>query len=64
MLFLAGFIFPLAWIAGAFYPLPDQKRLRYRESLYVQFQFPPNENNRKYLKTKKDKLGHLLEDME
>ncbi|MCI0376535.1 MAG: GTP cyclohydrolase II [Gemmataceae bacterium] len=29
----------------------------------VPIQVPPNENNMKYLKTKKDKLGHLLDEM-
>jgi 3,4-dihydroxy 2-butanone 4-phosphate synthase/GTP cyclohydrolase II len=27
----------------------------------VPIQIPPNENNQNYLKTKKDKLGHLLD---
>jgi len=30
----------------------------------VPIQTPPNQNNRIYLKTKKDKLGHLLDEME
>jgi 3,4-dihydroxy 2-butanone 4-phosphate synthase/GTP cyclohydrolase II len=30
----------------------------------IRIQIPPTESNRKYLKTKKDKLGHLLDDME
>jgi 3,4-dihydroxy 2-butanone 4-phosphate synthase/GTP cyclohydrolase II len=30
----------------------------------IQIQVPPNENNRRYLKTKRDKLGHLLDEME
>ena len=30
----------------------------------VPIQVPPNECNIKYLKTKKDKLGHLLDAME
>src|SRR5439155_13475339 len=30
----------------------------------VPIQVPPNENNLLYLKTKKDKLGHLLDEME
>jgi 3,4-dihydroxy 2-butanone 4-phosphate synthase / GTP cyclohydrolase II len=30
----------------------------------VPIQIPPNENNARYLKTKKDKLGHILDDME
>ena len=30
----------------------------------VPIQIPPNQNNRHYLKTKKDKLGHLLDEME
>src|SRR5262245_56021407 len=30
----------------------------------VPIQVPPNENNMRYLKTKKDKLGHILDDME
>jgi GTP cyclohydrolase II len=25
---------------------------------------PPNENNARYLKTKKDKLGHILDEMD
>jgi 3,4-dihydroxy 2-butanone 4-phosphate synthase/GTP cyclohydrolase II len=29
----------------------------------VAIQIPPNQKNRKYLKTKRDKLGHLLDDM-
>jgi 3,4-dihydroxy 2-butanone 4-phosphate synthase / GTP cyclohydrolase II len=29
----------------------------------VPIQIPPNENNARYLKTKKDKLGHILDDM-
>ena len=29
----------------------------------IPIQIPPNENNRKYLSTKKDKLGHLLDEM-
>jgi 3,4-dihydroxy 2-butanone 4-phosphate synthase/GTP cyclohydrolase II len=29
----------------------------------VPIQVPPTKNNRKYLKTKRDKLGHLLDDM-
>ncbi len=29
----------------------------------VPIQVPPNENNLRYLKTKKDKLGHILDDM-
>jgi 3,4-dihydroxy 2-butanone 4-phosphate synthase/GTP cyclohydrolase II len=30
----------------------------------VPIQVPPNQKNRRYLKTKKDKLGHLLDDMD
>ena len=30
----------------------------------VPIQIPPNENNARYLKTKKDKLGHMLDEME
>lgn len=30
----------------------------------VPIQVPPNQNNKVYLKTKKDKLGHLLDEME
>jgi 3,4-dihydroxy 2-butanone 4-phosphate synthase/GTP cyclohydrolase II len=30
----------------------------------VPIQIPPNQNNRKYLRTKRDKLGHLLDEME
>ena len=30
----------------------------------IRIQIPPTESNRKYLKTKKDKLGPLLDDME
>lgn len=30
----------------------------------VDIKIPPNEENRRYLKTKKDKLGHLLDEME
>jgi 3,4-dihydroxy 2-butanone 4-phosphate synthase/GTP cyclohydrolase II len=30
----------------------------------VPIQIPPNHQNRRYLRTKRDKLGHLLEDME
>ncbi len=30
----------------------------------VPIQIPPNQRNRKYLKTKKDQLGHLLDEME
>ncbi len=30
----------------------------------VPIQIPPNENNARYLKTKKDKLGHILDDVE
>jgi 3,4-dihydroxy 2-butanone 4-phosphate synthase / GTP cyclohydrolase II len=30
----------------------------------VPIQIPPNENNARYLKTKKDKLGHILDEME
>jgi 3,4-dihydroxy 2-butanone 4-phosphate synthase/GTP cyclohydrolase II len=30
----------------------------------VPIQIPPNEVNKKYLKTKRDKLGHLLDDMD
>jgi 3,4-dihydroxy 2-butanone 4-phosphate synthase/GTP cyclohydrolase II len=30
----------------------------------VPIQIPPNESNRKYLKTKRDKLGHLLDEIE
>lgn len=30
----------------------------------VPLQIPPNQNNLHYLKTKRDKLGHLLDDME
>jgi 3,4-dihydroxy 2-butanone 4-phosphate synthase / GTP cyclohydrolase II len=30
----------------------------------VPIQIPPNQNNRVYLKTKKDKLGHLLDEVE
>ena len=30
----------------------------------VPIQIPPNEHNSRYLKTKKDKLGHLLDEME
>src|SRR5919204_5902846 len=30
----------------------------------VPIQIPPNQKNRRYLKTKKDKLGHLLDDMD
>jgi 3,4-dihydroxy 2-butanone 4-phosphate synthase/GTP cyclohydrolase II len=30
----------------------------------VPIQIPPNESNRKYLRTKRDKLGHLLDEME
>ena len=30
----------------------------------VPIQVPPNENNARYLKTKKDKLGHLLDHMD
>jgi 3,4-dihydroxy 2-butanone 4-phosphate synthase/GTP cyclohydrolase II len=30
----------------------------------VPIQIPPNEKNQRYLKTKKDKLGHLLDDMD
>jgi GTP cyclohydrolase II len=30
----------------------------------VPIQVPPNEHNSRYLKTKKDKLGHLLDDMD
>src|SRR5205814_8653109 len=30
----------------------------------VPIQVPANKNNKRYLKTKKDKLGHLLDDME
>ncbi len=30
----------------------------------VPIQIPPNENNVRYLKTKKDKLGHILDDMD
>lgn len=30
----------------------------------VPIQVPPNENNARYLKTKKDKLGHILDEME
>jgi 3,4-dihydroxy 2-butanone 4-phosphate synthase/GTP cyclohydrolase II len=30
----------------------------------VPIQVPPNENNLKYLKTKKDKLGHILDEMD
>jgi 3,4-dihydroxy 2-butanone 4-phosphate synthase/GTP cyclohydrolase II len=30
----------------------------------VPIQIPPNQKNRRYLQTKKDKLGHLLDDME
>ena len=30
----------------------------------VPIQVPPNQSNRVYLKTKKDKLGHLLDEME
>jgi 3,4-dihydroxy 2-butanone 4-phosphate synthase/GTP cyclohydrolase II len=29
----------------------------------VPIQIPPNDNNRRYLQTKKDKLGHLLDEM-
>jgi 3,4-dihydroxy 2-butanone 4-phosphate synthase/GTP cyclohydrolase II len=29
----------------------------------VPIQIPPNQKNRRYLQTKKDKLGHLLDDM-
>jgi len=31
IMFVLGFIFPLAWMAGAAYPLPKQKRLTRRE---------------------------------
>ena len=27
----------------------------------VPIQIPPNQNNRRYLRTKKEKLGHLLD---
>jgi len=30
----------------------------------VPIQIPPNQTNRRYLQTKKDKLGHLLDDMD
>jgi 3,4-dihydroxy 2-butanone 4-phosphate synthase/GTP cyclohydrolase II len=30
----------------------------------VPIQIPPNQKNRRYLKTKKEKLGHLLDDMD
>jgi 3,4-dihydroxy 2-butanone 4-phosphate synthase/GTP cyclohydrolase II len=30
----------------------------------VPIQIPPNENNRRYLQTKKEKLGHLLDEVE
>jgi 3,4-dihydroxy 2-butanone 4-phosphate synthase/GTP cyclohydrolase II len=30
----------------------------------VPIQIPPNENNKRYLKTKRDKLGHLLDEVE
>ncbi|HTU92023.1 MAG TPA: bifunctional 3,4-dihydroxy-2-butanone-4-phosphate synthase/GTP cyclohydrolase II, partial [Gemmataceae bacterium] len=30
----------------------------------VPIQITPNQNNRRYLQTKKDKLGHLLDEME
>ena len=30
----------------------------------VPIQVPPNQHNRRYLKTKKDKLGHLLDEMD
>ena len=30
----------------------------------VPIQMPPGEHNRDYLQTKKDKLGHLLDDVE
>ena len=30
----------------------------------VPIQIPPNQNNRRYLRTKKDKLGHLLDNMD
>jgi 3,4-dihydroxy 2-butanone 4-phosphate synthase/GTP cyclohydrolase II len=30
----------------------------------VPIQIPPNENNARYLKTKKDKLGHILDEMQ
>jgi 3,4-dihydroxy 2-butanone 4-phosphate synthase/GTP cyclohydrolase II len=36
--------------------------LRIVESLRIQI--PPNQNNRRYLRTKKEKLGHLLDEME
>jgi 3,4-dihydroxy 2-butanone 4-phosphate synthase/GTP cyclohydrolase II len=29
----------------------------------VPIQIPPNQSNRRYLKTKKEKLGHILDDM-
>jgi 3,4-dihydroxy 2-butanone 4-phosphate synthase/GTP cyclohydrolase II len=30
----------------------------------VPIQVPPTENNRRYLRTKKEKLGHLLDEVE
>ena len=30
----------------------------------VPIQIPPNQHNREYLRTKKEKLGHLLDEME
>jgi 3,4-dihydroxy 2-butanone 4-phosphate synthase/GTP cyclohydrolase II len=30
----------------------------------VKIQMPPGENNRKYLQTKREKLGHLLDEIE
>ena len=40
----------------------DGYGLRIVES--VPIQVPPNQHNARYLKTKKDKLGHLLDEME
>jgi 3,4-dihydroxy 2-butanone 4-phosphate synthase/GTP cyclohydrolase II len=30
----------------------------------VPIQIPPNQKNKRYLQTKREKLGHLLDDME
>ena len=42
--------------------LLHQSNLRIVEQ--VPIQIPPNQKNRHYLKTKRDKLGHLLDEME